>query len=137
MAEPSQNRRMAMDRRIGERRLRLIEVLEERRGATDRRRRLDRREGAADHLRNALQMLGDLLARGDTDGETEEVLDAVAGRVGLALNEVERLMAARSYLGQRLRVQELLSHGVDPTQVEILFPPEPPRTGDRRDQRGR
>lgn len=83
---------------------------------------LDRRETAGGHLRNALQMLTDLLDRNDADAELDGAVRAALERLWQCLPEVQRLEMTRVYLGRRLRIQEAMP-GIDPDQVEILFPP--------------
>lgn len=108
----AQERRLSVERRLGERRLRLLTVSLDRRAKPERRQPFDRRETASGHLRNALQMLADM-----TDGRTPETeadagLRATMGRLLRCLREVERLEVARSYLGRRLRVHEATRRGL-------------------------
>ena len=119
---PENERRLSVDRRIGERRLRLVETPADRRSAPERRAMLDRRETAGGHLRNALQMLTDLLDRDAADAELDSAVRAALERLWRCLREVQRLEMTRVYLGRRLRIQEAMP-GIDPDQVEILFPP--------------
>lgn len=83
---------------------------------------MDRRETAGGHLRNALQILTDLLDRGAAEADADGAVRAALDRLWQCLREVERLEMTRTYLGRRLRLQEAMP-GADPDQVEILFPP--------------
>lgn len=102
----AQERRLSVERRLGERRLRLVTVPQERRATRERRRPFDRRETASGHLRNALQILTDLAEGRITEVEAADGLRAVIGRLHQCLREVERLATARSHLGRRLRGYE-------------------------------
>jgi hypothetical protein len=119
---PENERRLGVHRRIGERRLRLVETPANRRSGPERRAMLDRRETAAGHLRNALQMLTDLLNRDAAGSELDGAVRPALERLWQCLCEVQRLEMTRVYLGRRLRIQEAMP-GIDPDQVEILFPP--------------
>lgn len=106
--QPAPERRGPADRRLGERRLQLVEVPTERRGRTDRRRPVGRRESASGHIRNAIQVLENALAESDRNGDPVEraTLVAALDRLRQALHEVDRLSADRVHLGQLLRVTE-------------------------------
>lgn len=114
-------RRGPADRRLGERRLQLVEVRAERRRATDRRRPTGRRESAGGHIRNAIQVLENALAESRRAGDPveEETLCAAIDRLRQALEAVERLVADRSHLGQLLRVKE---QGLPPDVLPGLRP---------------
>lgn len=96
------------DRRLGERRLQLVDVQVERRGRGDRRRPVGRRESASGHIRNAIQVLENALVTSERDGDpvARETLLAAIERLHHALHEVDRLVSDRVRLGQLLRVAQ-------------------------------
>jgi hypothetical protein len=100
----SSDRRSGIERRVGDRRLVLLPVEGERRQEPDRRAGVERRlrgdrrlgptriaqETAAEHLRNALLLLGHVTDVGELDEETRRLLDAALLRVRFALDRVEQ-----------------------------------------------
>ena len=105
---PRGERRGPADRRLGERRLTLVRVDDDRRRGPDRRRPVGRRESASGHIRNAIQVLETALAETESSGDLveRETIQAAIDRLKQALNEVERLTEDRSHLGLLLRVTE-------------------------------
>lgn len=100
-------RRVNLERRIGERRQCVTIVTAERRRGPDRRRPFERRESAAGHIRNAIQsMEGMLDAAADLDRDHKTALQDAIRRLWLALRETDRLAAARKYLGRLVRQRE-------------------------------
>lgn len=101
-------RRGPADRRLGERRLQLINVPVERRSCPERRRRTGRRESAGGHVRNAMQLLETALLDCSLHGTPvdRETVAAAAERLRQALQEVDRLTDDRATLGLLLRVRE-------------------------------
>ena len=86
------DRRLAQDRRVrGERRRVVTVVVEERRSGVDRRAPAERRgpESAADHIRNALQLLTNVAESGTLDEESLRDLDAAMFRLRFALDRLE------------------------------------------------
>jgi len=78
-------------------------VLQDRRRGEDRRRRIDRREGPAGHIRNALQMLT-AIAYGELVGdEATNALNGAIDRLWRALPEIDRLQEGRRELGEQIR----------------------------------
>jgi len=78
-------------------------VPQERRRGEDRRRRIDRREGPAGHIRNALQMLT-AIAYGEIIGEeASDALNGAIDRLWRALPEIDRLQEGRRELGEQIR----------------------------------
>lgn len=103
---PTGERRGPADRRLGERRLQLLQVPADRRAGADRRRPVGRRESASGHIRNAIQVLESALVESERAGDLaeQETILAAIERLRQALHEVDRLTADRSHLGQLLRV---------------------------------
>lgn len=101
-------RRGPVDRRLGERRLQLVGVPVERRAHSERRRRIERRESAGGHLRNAIQLLEAALADGRLHHTSvnPEAVAAAAQRLRQALRECDQLTDDRVTLGLLLRVRE-------------------------------
>ena len=96
------------DRRIGQRRLQPIDVPNERRARSERRRPFSRRESVSGHIRNAIQVLEGALVVAERDGlgVERETLLAILARMRSALHEADRLAGDREHLGQLLRVTE-------------------------------
>lgn len=96
-------RRVNFERRVGDRRQQLVSVARERRGRWERRRSFDRRETAAGHVRNGIQILEGILAdhplAPDPDAAVREAID----RLWMGLREIERLAAGRQRLGMLVR----------------------------------
>jgi len=105
---PTGERRGRADRRLGERRLELVRVKDDRRRGADRRRPVGRRESASGHIRNAIQVLEASLEESDQSGDAlaRETIVAAIRRLKQALHEVDRLAQDRSRLGQLLRVTQ-------------------------------
>jgi hypothetical protein len=98
--------RRGLERRIGDRRRHLILVKTDRRRGGDRRQRIDRREGADDHIRNALQILS-AFPTGEGSPEGFAILrQALRQRLEAALAEVDRMDASRRHIGELLRERE-------------------------------
>lgn len=102
------DRRTPLDRRAIERRRGAAPVPAERR-ALDRRGRTDRRESAGGHLRNAMQLLQEVLQAAPVDVLTRRHLEAVMERLWLALAEGERSAGAAGILRRRLGGDRLIS----------------------------
>lgn len=96
-------RRAAFDRRIGERRRRILAPSRERRAGRERRHPVPRRESADQHLRNALQMLQNVRKEDDASPVALEGIDGAIRRLWIVLGEVERLAAERARFGESLR----------------------------------
>ena len=96
------------DRRIGQRRLQLVDVPSERRARGERRRPFSRRESVSGHIRNAIQVLESALVVAERDGlgVERDALLAILDRMRSALHEADRLAGDREHLGQLLRVSE-------------------------------
>ncbi len=107
-SQSAAERRGPADRRLGERRLQLVDVRPDRRARSERRRPVGRRESASGHIRNAIQVLENALAESDPQGDAVEraTLVAAIDRLRQALHEVDRLATDRTHLGQLLRVAE-------------------------------
>ena len=98
-------RRQALDRRLGDRRHHSVPVTNNRRRGTERRRAIDRREGPAGHVRNALQVLA-AVVYGEVAGDDVNVaLNGAIDRLWRAVPEIERLEESCRALGERLRKQ--------------------------------
>ncbi len=121
LTQSAAERRGPADRRLGERRLQLVEVPLERRASTERRGPVGRRESASGHIRNAIQVLENALAEGGRQGDPVErkTLITATERLRQALHEVERLSTDRAHLGQLLRVTE---RGLPPDILPGLRP---------------
>lgn len=66
----------------------------------------DRREGAVSHLRNAIQLL-EMVSAGVLQGdEIRTAAQAVAVRLWVALDEVERLHRTCTVLGRKVRLED-------------------------------
>jgi len=100
------NRRLRPERRIGDRRCRIVPVDLDRRAGPERRRSADRREGAPGHIRNALQVLSALSSGDLAPADRERAVEAAINRLWLALLEVERLIQGRRAMGARMRRYE-------------------------------
>ena len=86
------DRRLTQDRRTrGDRRRVVTVVVEERRSGVDRRAPAERRapESAAEHIRNALQLLTNVAESGTLDEESLRDLDAAMFRLRFALDRLE------------------------------------------------
>jgi hypothetical protein len=85
-------RLLAQDRRAGGDRRRVVTVVvEERRSGVERRAPTQRRgpESAAEHIRNALQLLTNVAESGTLDEESLRDLDAAMFRLRFALDRLE------------------------------------------------
>ena len=103
-------RRHSIDRRLGDRRRGVVPVAQERRRA-DRRRALDRREGPAGHVRNALQVLT-AVVYGEVSGPDVTIaLNGAIDRLWRCLPEIDRLEDGCRELGDKLRKQDPGSRG--------------------------
>jgi len=118
---PGGERRGPADRRLGERRLQLLQVPANRRRGQDRREPMSRRESAGGHIRNAIQVLETALLESEQSGDSVErsTILAAIDRLKQALREVDRLADDRSHLGQLLRVTE---RGLPPDILPGLRP---------------
>jgi hypothetical protein len=95
-------RRQALDRRLGDRRRCSVPVADDRR-RTDRRRVIDRREGPAGHVRNALQVLT-AVVYGEVSGPDVNIaLNGAIDRLWKSLPEIDRLEDSCRELGNRIR----------------------------------
>ena len=84
-------RRALVDRRaFNERRGELMSVTVDRRETSPRRSGFDRRESAAGHIRNALQVLQEMAGQVVLDAEQKEKVESAVRRLWLAVAEVER-----------------------------------------------
>lgn len=106
MQTPPFSDRRGLERRIGERRQRLVLVEFDRRAGGDRRSQLDRREGPVGHIRNALQILSMLPGEAECGEDLQLVATSVASRLEAALREIERLQATCERLGTMVRMQQ-------------------------------
>ena len=98
------DRRSGVERRSGERRKTLTLVKTERRAGGERRRSRERRgdaerrsgaerrteETAAEHIRNALQLVAHVAESGALDDELRRDLDAAMFRLRFAIDQLER-----------------------------------------------
>ncbi len=100
-------RRGFVSRRIGGRRSGVGSVADDRRRSNDRRGALDRREGASDHVRNALHMLGTIPLDEVSPDTASETIGAVKERLGLAMREIDGLLASLHHLSSRLDQHEM------------------------------
>lgn len=107
----ARERRQSLERRVGERRRLHLAVPVERRRGPDRRRSMERRESAAGHVRQAIQMLEHMLALQAAGKEIEECARDVTRRLWLALGEIDRLVAACRLLGEQRREQDRAAEG--------------------------
>ena len=99
-------RRQVFDRRLGDRRRQSVPVTHNRRRGADRRKPIDRREGPAGHVRNALQVLT-AVVYGEVSGPDVNVaLNGAIDRLWRALPEIDRLEENCRILGKRLREQD-------------------------------
>lgn len=96
-------RRTSLERRVGERRHAVTPVARERRRAGKRRSTFDRRESAAGHVRNAIQLLESLLSDEDLDPALQQSVRQAVQRLWLSVREIDRLAAGRQHLGVFLR----------------------------------
>lgn len=95
-------RRQSIDRRLGDRRRRSVPVADNRRRG-DRRRAIDRREGPAGHVRNALQVLT-AVVYGEVSGPDVTIaLNGAIDRLWKSLPEIDRLQDSCRELGDRIR----------------------------------
>lgn len=102
------DRRSPSDRRLTDRRRLTVPVAVERRAGVERRTGFNRRESAPAHIRNALQVLQELVPHLVADQEGSEKLNAAVRRLWLALGEMERPATAdpaRTTAGTRLHTQ--------------------------------
>lgn len=100
----SAERRAAVDRRIGERRSRRMDVSSDRRRGPDRRSPLSRRETAEGHVRNAIQIIKGLAEEEEgLSPATRQMVDDLLRRLYLALTETQLLASSRAELGHQLR----------------------------------
>jgi hypothetical protein len=102
LASYSTDRRSVYDRRLGERRQRPPPSGSQRR-REDRRARAARRETAAEHIRNALQLLQEPAVAAGTAEDRRHILGAATLRLRLAAGELERLESGFRQLGGVLR----------------------------------
>ena len=95
-------RRLSIDRRLGDRRRQTVPVTQNRR-RSDRRRAIDRREGPGGHIRNALQVLT-AVVYGEVSGPDVTVaLNGAIDRLWRCLPEIDRLQDQCRELGDQLR----------------------------------
>ena len=87
-------RRGFVSRRIANRRSGPLSVADDRRRSNDRRGALDRREGASDHVRNALHMLGTIPLDEVSPDTAAETIGAVKERLAFAIREIDGLLRA-------------------------------------------
>jgi hypothetical protein len=110
MPNDSQNqspeRRLRLDRRVGERRQRNTPVPRNRRISNDRRLVLDRREGAISHIRNAIQLLRMISTGALHDAEAQAAVHAASHRLWSALDEIDRLQLLCTLLGHKVRLED-------------------------------
>ena len=96
-------RRINLERRVGDRRQHLVRVEQDRRRRRERRRTFDRRETPAGHVRNAIQLLEGILGAEGMSPELEAALKKAIERLWMGVREIERLAAGRYRLGMELR----------------------------------
>lgn len=109
-SQPHPERRRSVDRRLGDRRRRVVPVAQDRRRSS-RRRAIERREGAAGHVRNALQVLTAVVSGEVTGPDVPIALNGAINRLWRALPEIDRLHDRCHYLGDRLRDLNVDSDG--------------------------
>jgi len=100
-------RRLRLDRRVGERRQRGMSVARDRRGGHERRIVLDRREGAISHIRNAIQLLRMISTGALHDAEAQAAVHAASHRLWSALDEIDRLQLLCTLLGHKVRLEDM------------------------------
>lgn len=99
-------RRVSIERRLGERRYEIRRVPRERRDGASRRRPFDRRESASGHIRNAIQALEGVGVAVESDRDHASALRTAIERLWLALREVDRLVAAHRHVARQVRRRE-------------------------------
>ena len=104
---------MSPERRIGDRRRRILPVDLDRRAGLERRRSAERREGASGHIRNALQVLTAITSGDLAPADRERAVQAAANRLWLALLEVERIVEGQRLMGAQLRRYKADTNGDD------------------------
>lgn len=96
-------RRRAIDRRLGDRRRRSVPVSQDRRRGAERRGAIERREGPAGHVRNALQVLT-AVVYGEVSGPDVTIaLNGAIDRLWKSLPEIDRLEDSCRELGDQVR----------------------------------